>query len=194
MRASLLSLLLVLGLCANAAAQGLFGCTAGTSGSTDPRAEMKMRPAATDRVATPVTIQDVLRWPVPSGQVVGTSGSIDPREDKAFMLTGYVRRATVSSDDCDLRLELAASTASDAPRMIAEIPMNEPQAQQRAAEALGLTDKLQSRSFEARQAPKVTVTGFGFLDSDRPSSDASPSVQTLWELHPVWMFAVSKSK
>jgi hypothetical protein len=194
MRASLLSFLLVLGLCANATAQGLFGCAAGESGSSDPRAEMKMRPAATDRAATPVTIQDVLKWPVPSGQVVGTSGSLDPREDKAFTLTGYVRKATVSSDDCDLHLELAASTASDAPRMIAEIPMNEPQAQQRAAEALGLTDKLQSRTFEARQAPKVIVTGFGFLDADRRSSDASPSVQTLWELHPVWMFAVAKSK
>lgn len=181
-------------------------------GVTHQRDLMKHRRTPAVMVANPpdVTVHDVIDWPVQPTAARRADVPVDPREQQVYRLTGYVRLVKLSADDCDIHVQLADiadnyGTAGDAktqseldeepPQVIVEIPTNQPEARAALERIVGHVTTT-PRTFVGDDAPRITVTGFAFLDlahANRLSlwtkeghGHGNAFVATLWEIHPVF--------
>jgi hypothetical protein len=159
--------------------------------------------------ATWVSVRDVTRWLVPFGVEDArfrlSPTAIHPLEKKAFNLAGDLWRVKVDDADCDIHMEISMpGAARDAPRVIAEIPNDEPFSRARRvilAEIARLKEERVIRSNGEVETPvRVSVTGLAFYDGShytradpvKGNAHGSEAVATLWELHPVWAAKIER--
>lgn len=142
--------------------------------------------------AQSLTIQDIVKWKVPTGKILDDM-PIAPHENDLVTVTGYVRLVKISPDDCDIHIQLGAYPGRHYPQIIAEIPPTEPQVRQALAQKLGMNIKKSTQYFDAARAVQVTLTGMAFDDSShwsrahpKTGNAHGSGVSTLWEVHPVW--------
>jgi hypothetical protein len=194
MRYLMLVALLVAASPASAVAQttnGLFSCS---TGENHERWALKGRSKPSSLAsAKPVTLATVLSWAIPAGHTDSDEAAIPPREPKLYTLSGFVRKIKQSDDDCDLHLELAPSGDANEHRVIVEVSANQPALQQTVAGMFNLSTDVQSHTYNADKAKKITVTGYAFIDLSHQCSKwptkgcqhGGADVWTIWELHPV---------
>jgi hypothetical protein len=156
-----------------------------------------------------VTIREMLRsWDITNEEFRREPEHIYPREDTLFRLTGYLHRAKLSDDDCDYHLELAVSKSKSAKHIIVEIPNGAAFCDLRQKFLDGVIGKEKVKNGTVspittigkseftifNDPPKITVIGYGFLDTAHWSSEdhkrgnkahGSEYVWSLWEIHPV---------
>jgi hypothetical protein len=161
------------------------------------RAALKNRPAPATLPATiaTLTVSDVLAWPVLPTAARRADVPVDPREASLFRLTGYVRLIKQSPDDCDIHVQVADSPSGDAPEVIVEASPNQPAARASLARIVGHAITGTPVRFDGPDAPRITVTGFAFVDLEhanaldrwtaRGHGHGTAAVATLWELHPI---------
>jgi hypothetical protein len=122
---------------------------------------------------------------------------IDPRETSILTLKGDLWAINIEPNDCDFHLEVSdVGAASDADRVIVEIPQTAPFVAARNA----LLAKLHTAGITLHVRTTLThpiriqVLGFSFYDAwhfsandpQRGNHHGSPQVGSLWEIHPVW--------
>jgi hypothetical protein len=158
---------------------------------------MKARKAPAVVMASPpdVDVAAMLAWHVPVTAARRAEVPVDPRERQVYRLTGFVRLAKLSADDCDIHIELSDAADGTGARVIVEIPPNHQAACAALERILGRPITTTPQRFDG-DGPRVRVTGFAFLDLAHANSidhwtkaghgHGSPHVATLWELHPVW--------
>jgi hypothetical protein len=156
-----------------------------------------------------VTIRELLRsWDITNEEFKREPEHTYPREDTLFRLTGYLHRAKLADDDCDYHLELAVSKSKSAKHVIVEIPNGAAFCDLRQKFLDGVLGKEKVRNGVVstittvgkseftifNDPPKITVIGYGFLDTAHWSSEdhkrgnkshGSEYVWSLWEIHPV---------
>jgi hypothetical protein len=161
---------------------------------------MKTRSVAHASMGThTLTVAEVLDWDVPAGLKRAVDQVQDPREAKLLTVRGYVRLIKRAPEDCDIHIEIADWPGGNASRMIVEIPHRDPQLQQQILDIIGQIPPKEGLLLKGHDAPRITVTGYGFLDlwhyssseanakkrAVGLSSHGSASVRTVWEVHPV---------
>lgn len=113
-----------------------------------------------------------------------------PRTGRELMVysiaRAYLQNASVNSGDCDIHLEISATTDKNAPRVVVETPVDAEYCSAR----MGVQAALRQHGFtldsthggEIPQALAVQVTGLAFEDFEH--NRGSAQIATVWELHP----------
>jgi hypothetical protein len=164
--------------------------------ATHERWAMKTRPTPAVMPATvrTLTVADLVAWDVPALLAKRAEVPVDLRERQVYQLTGYVRLAKLSADDCDIHLQLSDDPDGDGDEAIVELPPNQPTARAALAQILGRPIHTTPLRLAGADAIRIQVTGFAFLDlahatatpSKRGHAHGTAAVATLWELHPVF--------
>jgi len=157
-----------------------------------------------------VTVREMInKWDITNAEFAQEPSHTYPREDTLFRLTAYLHRTKLSDDDCDYHLEIAASRSKTAKHVIVEIPNGNAYCEVRQKFLNGVIGKEKVKkdgttgTIESigrseftifKDPPKITVIGYGFLDTAHWSSadhkrgnkrHGSEYVWSLWEIHPV---------
>ncbi len=203
------SVLLVVAVCVLSASAlsyakpGKSSCPCGdTKGSGHERIRVKDRPIPWDtdmKAAADIAISEILQWPTPDPLPARDSASAEtlPQERPLRRITGYIRLAKLSPDDCDYHMEVAATNGGSHNRMICEIPNTQEYCALRAEflKVLGLKKLSGKKTYTKTKAPKVVITGYSFFDVSHASPkhrSGSKDVATSWEIHPVVKIAAAK--
>ncbi len=109
-----------------------------------------------------------------------------PRIDRELQLfhisKAYLQNVYVVKDDCDLHMELSATTDPTAPRILVETPIDASYCAARSALQTALKAKGLSMTWGTVNAIPVEVTGMAFDDFDHLRG--TKLLGTTWELHP----------
>lgn len=184
-------------------------CPCGATKGPHRRKAVKNRavPASISPKRT-VKIREMIRtWDITNEEFAQEPAQTYPREDSVFRVSGYLHRANISGDDCDIHIEIAASRSHGAKHVIVEIPNTQAYCAVRQKFIDGIIgkekvtdggtaaiEKLGKTAVIFKSPPKITVTGYAFLDTGHWSKDdhqrgnkshGSEYVWSLWEIHPV---------
>lgn len=190
-------------------------CTPTTAKTKQERTKLKHRTLAANAQAKKVTVTQMLGWDPPANfddpavrKAAAAHGGTpaDPREDQpwqVYKLRGKLWRIVMEKNDCDFHLEIGVTQkGSKGYRVIAEIPNDSGYLNSRKALIQALSDAGKTispgKDVKLDEAIKIEVLGFAFYDSAHYSkkypqqghSHGTVYVNTLWELHPAWGFAV----
>lgn len=156
-------------------------CTPTDPASGDYRHAAKHVDLPTAVTAQEITVTDVLSWP--HIDPAPFDGPRTGRELQLFHIAkAYLQNVYVVKDDCDLHMELSATTDATAPRFVVETPIDPSYCPARIAISTALKAKGLSMTWGTVNSVPVEVTGLAFDDFDHLR--ASKYVTTTWELHP----------
>lgn len=185
-----------------AAALALASCPAGTTNAAaHHRWALKTRPIPSMgealRGLNVVTVADLLAWTVP--RVKRTDNAIDLKERTIYELTAYVRLIKLSTDDCDIHVQLSDAPTGSGRQVIVEAPFNQPDARAELEALVGPITTSPHR-FSGSSAPRIRVVGYAFVDQEHAAKNGrkaghghgTADVGTLWELHPIWFAEKAK--
>lgn len=134
-----------------------------------------------------ITVQTILTWP--QTPVLPPNTPRSGRELTLFHVAhAFLQNASVNTADCDVHLEISATSDPKTPRVIVETPVD--------SEYCSARKNIQSQlaqhgvtldathGGDLPRALPAEVTGLAFEDFEHPQSRGTPEVATLWELHP----------
>lgn len=133
-----------------------------------------------------VTVTDILGWPQ-GLPVLPPDAPRSGRELQLFHVArAYLQNASVNPADCDVHLEISATSDPTAPRVVVETPVDSEYCSARK----NIQAQLSQHGFrldathggDLPQALPAEVTGMAFEDFEH--NRGSAEVSTLWELHP----------
>src|SRR5438094_6940494 len=152
---------------------------------------LKTRPAPASpyAIVDHLSVRQLVAWNVPAA--ARSDDTIDVRERGVYRLTGYVRLAKISPDDCDLHLQVSDTATGNGPQIIAEIPPTDVDLQREVARLVGGVSTRPHR-FDGALAVPLTITGYAFVDqehatkipSKRGHARGTAAVATVWQIHP----------
>ncbi len=185
------------------------GCPCGETKGDHLRKAVKNRamPGSVHAKRT-VKIREMIDvWDITNAEFEREPAHTYAREDTVFTVTGYLHRTNLSNDDCDFHIEIASSKAHGAKHVIVEIPNTQEfcAVKQKFLDGIigkekvvngsvSTIDKLGTTAVIFKDPPKITVTGYAFLDTGHwnpadhhrgNKSHGSEYVWSLWEIHPV---------
>jgi hypothetical protein len=184
-------------------------CPCDTTKGNHLRKGVKNRPIPSSvHAKRTVKMREMMRvWDITNDEFEREPAHTYPREDTVFTVVGYLHRTNIASDDCDFHIEIASSKAHGAKHIIVEIPntqeycalrqqfLNGVIGKEKVVNGVTSTiDKIGTTAIIFKNPPRVTVTGYAFLDTGHWSaadhhrgngSHGSEYVSSLWELHPV---------
>ena len=164
------------------------------------RQQIKNRLPVESLVPTHLLISDILKMQISKSekdQIKADPNKAILRENEIVSITGYAWIIKLSSDDCDIHLELSETNDRAASRVIAEIPNTKEYCNLHAKILSDLVNKYHlhkkkeyhfDKTDNGGEPIKINVTGFLFWDSGHPTnkSHGSDKVGSVWELHPVF--------
>jgi hypothetical protein len=160
-------------------ASGICHCKPTAPASKDYRHAAKHVPLPT---ITPIeiTVNTILSWPQPLPPPQDAPRSA--RELQLFHVAhAFLQRVGTNPTDCDVELEISATAAKTAPRVIVETPIDPEYCPARQM----IQSQLAQHGLhfgELPQALPAQVLGLAFEDAKHKRG--TPEVATLWELHP----------
>ena len=205
----LVTVMLAIALCAAGSYGQTSSCPCGATKGDHLRKEVKNRPMpASVHAKRTVKMREMIGvWDITNGEFEREPTHTYPREDTVFTVVGYLHRTNIAGDDCDFHIEIASSKAHGAKHIIVEIPntsefctlrqkfLNSVIGREKVVNgATSTIDKINTTAIIFKNPPRVTVTGYAFLDTGHWSatdhhrgngSHGSEYVASLWELHPV---------
>jgi hypothetical protein len=118
------------------------------------------------------------------------------REKKIVSMTGYAWIIKLSSEDCDIHIEMSETNDKNAPRIIAEIPNTSAYCDLHKRILNDLVTKFHlpkkneyrfDKTDNGGKSIKLNVAGLLFWDSGHPTNanHGSDKVASVWEVHPI---------
>src|SRR3954470_1432610 len=168
------------------------GCQPRDEKPTDYRFAEKHLPLP-DMPTKTVTVEDMLSW----------DQSSNPRNDApragrelqlVTILRAYVQFAWAYRGDCDIHIEISATPAKDAPRVIVEMPVDQEYCTARKTLQETLRDHGVELSVLQQEVPNpfpVTVRGLPYQDAKHKRG--SRYVASVWEIHPAIVEPISSA-
>lgn len=184
-------------------------CPCGETKGNHLRKSVKNRPMpASVHAKRTIKIREMMNvWDITNAEFEREPAHTYPREDTIFTVVGYLHRTNLANDDCDFHIEIASSKAHGAKHVIVEIPNTQEfcAVRQKFIDGVigkekvvnGMTstiDKIGTTAIIFKNPPRVTVTGYAFLDTGHwnqadhrrgNGSHGSEYVWSLWEIHPI---------
>jgi hypothetical protein len=159
------------------------GCQPRDEKPTDYRFAEKHIPVP-DMPAKTVTVDDMLSWDQSSNPKNDA-----PRAGRELQLVtipqAYVQFAWAYRGDCDIHIEISATPAKDAPRVIVETPVDQEYCTARKTLQQALREHGVELSVLQQEVPNpfpVTVRGLPYQDAKHKRG--SRYVASVWEIHP----------
>ena len=88
-----------------------------------------------------------------------------PTSDTIYNLTAFVMLVKLSTDGCDIHMEVADTADPSAPRVIVEVPAKQASVQNLVAKLLNLTKiPTGGKTYTATTAVRLFFMGYGFFD------------------------------
>ena len=149
--------------------------------------------------STQITVAQLIAEDIPTIQGLPNTPVAGTDEDTIYHLTAFVMRVKLSTDDCDIHMEVADTPDPAAPRIIVEVPPTLASVQNLVARLLGrATIPTGGKTYTATSAVRLFFMGYGFFDVSHLTNDGNKAghnhgtahVATILELHPV--FAVMR--
>ncbi|HLK31563.1 MAG TPA: hypothetical protein VKT29_00655 [Terriglobales bacterium] len=134
-----------------------------------------------------ISVATILSWP--QTPILPPTAPRFGRELQLFHVAqAYLQNASINTADCDIHMEISATSDRKAPRVVIETPVDAEYCTARK----NIQQQLAQHGFtldythggDLPQALPAQVTGLAFEDFEHPQSRGSPEVATLWELHP----------
>ena len=132
-----------------------------------------------------ISVETILGWP--QDLALPADAPRSGRELQVFHVAqAFLQNASVNNGDCDIHLEISATSDKNAPRVIVETPVDTEFCSARHS----IQSQLKQHGFvldaqhggELPQAVAADVVGLAFEDFEHTRGSAQ--VATVWELHP----------
>jgi hypothetical protein len=177
------------------------GCGCNYLGKAEhKRQEIKNRAPGDISKTIPLQISDILNMQITSeekSEIKLNDSKLLLEENKIVSVTGYAWIIKLSSEDCDIHIELSETNDKNAERVIAEIPNTSDYCTLHSEVLNDLQNKFHlhkkkeyhfDKTDNGGEPIKLTVTGYLFWDSGHPTnkSHGSDKVGSVWEVHPVF--------